>query len=69
MVLSDPARIWCKSSVSGVENCVEVRRGDSIMVRDSKTPGGSVLVISPPCWNYFLQSIKDVSGVPSMIGV
>jgi hypothetical protein len=42
-------------------DCVEIARlaGERIGVRDSRDPGGTVLVFTAPEWGVFLRSIKD----------
>ncbi|WP_093168195.1 DUF397 domain-containing protein [Sinosporangium album] len=53
---------WQKSSRSGDNggNCVEVARNISgvVAVRDSKNPGGAVLVFSPDEWKAFVGGVK-----------
>ena len=55
---------WRKSSRSSATgNCVEVAaryapHGPEHLVRDSKNPGGPVLVFSPGQWNAFVQAVK-----------
>ena len=50
---------WRKSSYSAYNgNCVQVAvRGDVILVRDSKNPGGPVLSVSPAKWREFLRDV------------
>ncbi|MCL3995967.1 DUF397 domain-containing protein [Streptomyces lavenduligriseus] len=51
---------WRKSSYSSDEggNCVEVAAHPStIHIRDSKTPTGPTLNLSPTTWNDFLDGI------------
>jgi hypothetical protein len=54
--------IWRKSSYSGSNggNCVEVAGNlpGVVAVRDSKNPGGSVLVFMPDEWRAFTAAIK-----------
>ncbi|MGI8307838.1 DUF397 domain-containing protein [Saccharopolyspora hattusasensis] len=53
---------WRKSgrSVSG-SNCVEVARRDAVVgVRDSKDPGGGVLVFSAVRWANFVGGLMRV---------
>ncbi|WP_328978220.1 DUF397 domain-containing protein [Streptomyces canus] len=51
---------WCKSSYSNAEGgeCVEVADNipDIVPVRDSKLPGGPVLLISPQAWVSFIRA-------------
>ncbi|WP_405821652.1 DUF397 domain-containing protein [Streptomyces sp. NBC_00838] len=52
---------WRKSSYSNGDggDCVEVADGHPgpVLVRDSKTPTGPVLVIAPTAWSEFLTSV------------
>jgi hypothetical protein len=54
----DSAR-WRASSYSNADGgeCVEIADGipDIVPVRDSKTPAGPVLLISPDAWTAFLR--------------
>jgi Domain of unknown function (DUF397) len=52
---------WRKSSFSGnTGNCVEIAATVSgIAVRDSKNPGGGVLVVRPQRWQKFLADVKS----------
>jgi hypothetical protein len=54
---------WQKSSYSGGNggNCVEVARNLAgvVAVRDSKNPGGPVLMFTPAQWRAFTASITD----------
>ncbi|WP_424890561.1 DUF397 domain-containing protein [Streptomyces sp. XH2] len=55
---------WAKSSYSGDggDNCLEWAPSaspDTIPVRDSKTPGGPVLAISPAAWAAFVTAVRD----------
>jgi len=54
--------VWKKSSRSTPQggNCVEVRRAEdeSIQVRDSKNPNGSILSFSPAEWDAFIDDTK-----------
>lgn len=53
---------WQKSSRSGpfTDNCVEVAFvGDVIVVRDSKSPQGPVLIFTPNEWDAFVDGAKD----------
>ena len=51
---------WRKSRHSGVSNCVEVAFvEDQVAVRDSKDPGGPVLVFSVLEWRAFIQAVRD----------
>ena len=53
---------WRKSARSGPysDNCVEVAFVDgAIAVRDSKDPGGPVLVFTPGEWDAFVAGAKD----------
>ncbi|MFD9869029.1 DUF397 domain-containing protein [Streptomyces niveus] len=52
---------WRKSSYSNGDggNCVEVADGHPgvIPVRDSKTPTGPVLLLTPTAWAAFVRSV------------
>ena len=53
---------WRKSKRSGPysDNCVEVAFvGDAIAVRDSKSPGGPVLLFTQAEWDAFVGGAKD----------
>jgi hypothetical protein len=53
---------WRKSSRSGNNggNCVEVARNlpDAVAVRDSKDPGGPVLIFTPAEWRAFAAGVR-----------
>ncbi|MEU5363025.1 DUF397 domain-containing protein [Streptomyces sp. NPDC005925] len=53
---------WRKSSYSNAEagSCLEVMDGyaSGVPVRDSKTPQGPALLLSPHAWGQFVTSIK-----------
>jgi hypothetical protein len=59
---------WRKSSRSngnGGNNCVEVALGGTAVgVRDSKNPGGPVLVFPATAWDTFLAGAKDGEFAP-----
>lgn len=52
---------WRKSSYSGTSggDCVEVADGcaASVPVRDSKNPGGPVVVVGADAWRGFVESL------------
>jgi hypothetical protein len=52
---------WIKSSLSfSNSNCVEVADGrNTILVRDSKNPGGPVLRFTPDEWSAFLGGVRN----------
>ena len=52
---------WIKSSLSfSNSNCVEVADGGStVLVRDSKNPGGPVLRFTPDEWSAFLRGVRN----------
>jgi hypothetical protein len=54
---------WRKSSYSGGDNnCVEVAAtGATIEVRDSKSPLGEVLSVSPGAWQAFTGEVRRPS--------
>ncbi|MGA5041293.1 DUF397 domain-containing protein [Streptomyces capoamus] len=58
--MSTAALAWFKSSYSGSEggNCLEVAASaTTVHVRDSKTPAGPTLTLSPATWSEFLDGI------------
>ena len=58
-------RGWVKSSQSGSgsDQCVEVRLGDSIGVRDSKNRDAGALWLPPTAWATFLSNLATVPTV------
>jgi hypothetical protein len=57
--VSEVNRDWYKSSYSGSGNCVEVRWGTDVHVRDSKNTGGQHLSIERTAWMAFVQGVAD----------
>ncbi|GHI08196.1 toxin [Streptomyces cellostaticus] len=59
------AALWRKSSYSNGSggDCVEVADGIPALVpvRDSKVPGGPVLLLAPTAWTPFITSLKPKS--------
>ncbi|MGW1804111.1 DUF397 domain-containing protein [Streptomyces sp. NPDC002078] len=57
--------LWFKSSYSNGDggNCVEVAPNipGCIPVRDSKTPSGPVLLLTPTAWTPFITALKSKS--------
>jgi hypothetical protein len=53
-----PAGVWFKSSKSGpnCDNCVEVRDGQVVDVRDTKDRGGPVLTFAPASFAAFASA-------------
>ncbi len=53
--------IWRKSSKSSGGNCVEVALNlpGMVAVRDSKDPGGPVLVVTRADWEAFTADLKS----------
>ena len=52
--------VWRKSSHSQSNGCVEVAfLGGEIAVRDTKDPGGSVLLFTSREWEAFLAGVRD----------
>lgn len=49
---------WRKSrySTDGGSNCVEVAFGETVALRDSKNPEGSMITVSPAAWRAFLSA-------------
>ena len=55
----EPSIGWRKSTASNSGACVEVRvAGGSLLVRDSKNPGGPVLRLPPAVWTSFLEHAR-----------
>lgn len=53
---------WYKSTMSGAENCVEVAVvNDSILVRNSRDPRGSVLSFTRQEWTAFLEGVNNAN--------
>jgi hypothetical protein len=51
---------WFKSSWSSeTQDCVEVRLGDEVGVRDSKSPATGQLSVDQATWTAFLTGLKD----------
>ncbi|WP_410574971.1 DUF397 domain-containing protein [Amycolatopsis sp. cmx-4-61] len=49
---------WFKSSWSTeTQDCVEVRLGDDVGVRDSKAPSGGQLSVDQAAWGAFLERL------------
>jgi len=57
----DPTLTWRKSSASGGNSgCVEVAKSaSSVLVRDSRSPTGTVLQLSCAQWRSLVQRIRD----------
>jgi hypothetical protein len=50
---------WRKSRRSSSGNCVEVAdNGESVLIRDSKDPGGPVLTFEAAAFRDFVQRLK-----------
>ena len=51
---------WRKASYSNTNGgeCVEVRAAETVDVRDSKDPGGSVLAFTAQDWKSFTASVR-----------
>ena len=61
-------RAWRKSSYSGSNaDCVEIGPCPArvLAVRDSKDPGGPVLVVAPSAWQSFTDRVKTGAFDPS----
>jgi hypothetical protein len=49
---------WRTSTFCAGNNCIEVARiGESIAIRDSKNPDGTIQMYSPSEWNAFLDGL------------
>ncbi|MFG2958601.1 DUF397 domain-containing protein [Streptomyces sp. NPDC048291] len=58
--MKSAALTWFKSSYSGSQggDCIEVATHPAaIHIRDSKTPDGPVLTVSPATWSEFLDRL------------
>ena len=61
VVRTDHGReLWRKSSRSSDTSCVEVARGDGLLlVRDSKGPETQILAMAPEDWRRLLERIRQ----------
>ncbi|CUU60785.1 protein of unknown function (DUF397) [Parafrankia irregularis] len=61
MTSAEPGPVWIKSSHSNSSggNCVEVRLGVTVSVRDSKDPSGPILTFTSQGWDAFLRGAVD----------
>lgn len=52
---------WRRSSYSGSasENCVEVRYGSGVSVRDSRRTATTALDVSAPRWAAFVERLRE----------
>jgi Domain of unknown function (DUF397) len=56
---SEPDILWRTAVKSGAENCVKVaRHGATVMIADSKNPGGPVLSYTLQEFDAFLDGAK-----------
>lgn len=54
-----------KASADG-PNCVEIASDDeSVLVRDSRNPSGTMLEFPPGQWTSFLRRVRDENGISS----
>jgi len=51
---------WRKASYSGGANgsCVEVGRGDAVLIRDTTDREGFTLPVTPDAWRAFVAALK-----------
>lgn len=63
----DSVLFWHKSRASGPNSgCVEVARSESsVLVRDSRDPTGSLLVLTSGQWRGFVRTIKGGTAGPA----
>lgn len=56
---------WRTSKVSAdVGQCVEIATEDrTVLVRDSRNPGGTILEFSPRQWSSFVRCVRDDNGI------
>jgi hypothetical protein len=56
--------VWRKSKFSGnAGECVEIADGEqSVLVRDSRNPSGTVLEFSPGQWSSLMRRIRKDGG-------
>lgn len=60
MGMTDPqaGRSWRRSSACHPEECIEVALSEhDVLTRDSKAPGGPILVFSPAAWREFQKTL------------
>jgi len=58
-VTGQPAPAWRKSSASNTSGCVEVAFVDqSVLIRDSKHPGGPRLQVPAKEWQRFIDGVR-----------
>ena len=59
MTVPERAGPWKKSTYSGsTENCVEVKTGHAVGVRDTKDRNGGQLAVAAGQWSAFLTAVK-----------
>ena len=56
---------WRTSKASaGANECVEIASDDqSVLVRDSRNPSGTILEFPPGPWTSFLRRVRDDNGI------
>lgn len=58
--LESSSTSWRKSTASAQGNCVEVSfAGESVLMRNSRSPEGPVLSFTHPEWEAFLTGIRN----------
>ena len=57
---------WRTSSWCNGGSCVEVASVDgvAVLVRDSTSPGGAVLALTPDAWRDLTERVRDLEGAP-----
>jgi hypothetical protein len=59
MTIPDRSDTWTKSSYStNTDNCVEVKTGHAVGVRDTKDRRGGQLAVNVGQWSAFLTAVK-----------
>lgn len=59
---------WRTSNASADGNaCIEIAsEGESLLVRDSRNPLGTILEFPPSQWTSFLRRVRDDNGISTL---